>query len=88
MQIVAVLVLGAVVGASGRYLFERRLSGDGIIVTLIGVVGAIVASVLARQIVGPQHNVAALFGGLVGAMALVSLYWATGSADGQTLKRR
>lgn len=74
MELLALMLVGGIVGRSGRFLFHARRVGDGIIATMVGMLGAMISAGVAHTL-----DVRPNFGGLlllsaVGAMAFFSIF--------------
>ena len=75
MGIIWTILVGLVVGAIAKLLMPGKDPGGCIITTLLGVVGAVVATYLGQALGLYQAGQAAGFiGGIVGAMILLLIY--------------
>jgi uncharacterized membrane protein YeaQ/YmgE (transglycosylase-associated protein family) len=84
VEIAAVMIVGALVGRAGRHMLQSTFLEDGILATFVGVLGAMVTTVLAHALVGPVTLGASLLIAVFGTMGFFSIYVATvDSATGE-----
>lgn len=75
MDLIAVMLVGAAVGASGRFLFEGpRVPGDGVIATMLGILGAMVTAFMARGAALTPAGWSMVLVSALGAMAFFLLF--------------
>jgi uncharacterized membrane protein YeaQ/YmgE (transglycosylase-associated protein family) len=77
VEIAAVMIVGALVGRAGRHMLQSTFLEDGMIATLVGVLGAMVTTLLAHGLVGPVTLGASILIAAFGTMAFFSIYVAT-----------
>jgi uncharacterized membrane protein YeaQ/YmgE (transglycosylase-associated protein family) len=73
-SIVAILVIGLIVGAVAKLLMPGKDPGGCIVTILLGIAGAFVGTWLGRFFTGDQTYVAHWVMSIVGAMVLLLLY--------------
>ena len=72
-SIVAILIIGFIVGAIAKLLMPGKDPGGCIITILLGIAGAFVGTWIGRMFMGPNY-VAHWIMSIVGAMVLLLLY--------------
>jgi len=73
-SIVAILVIGLIVGAVAKLLMPGKDPGGCVVTILLGIAGAFVGTWLGRFFTGDQTYVAHWVMSIVGAMVLLLLY--------------
>jgi uncharacterized membrane protein YeaQ/YmgE (transglycosylase-associated protein family) len=78
MHIIGVIVIGFLAGLVAKLLMPGRDPGGFIVTTLLGIVGAVIASWLGQAIgwYGPDES-AGFIGAVVGALIVLAIYHAT-----------
>ena len=75
MHLIVTVIIGLLVGIVAKLLMPGRDPGGFIITALLGIVGAIVATYLGRELglYGP-NQAAGFIGAVIGAIILLALY--------------
>jgi uncharacterized membrane protein YeaQ/YmgE (transglycosylase-associated protein family) len=75
MSIIATIFIGLVVGIVAKLMMPGRDPGGFIITTLLGIVGAVVATYLGRALglYGPGET-AGFIGAVIGSVVLLAIY--------------
>jgi uncharacterized membrane protein YeaQ/YmgE (transglycosylase-associated protein family) len=77
VEIAAVMIVGALVGRAGRHMLEGGFIEDAMMTTLVGVLGALVTTVIAHTVAGPLSLGAIMLIAAVGTMAFFTIFLAT-----------
>jgi hypothetical protein len=83
-----VMIVGAVVGRAGRHMLEGGFLEDGMMATLVGVLGAMITAILVHAIAGPLNLGAVMLVVAVGTMAFFSIFLATVDRATDSKERR
>lgn len=86
VEVAAVMIVGALVGRAGRHMLQSTFLEDGITATLVGVLGAMVTTLLVHDLIGPVTLGASMLIAAFGTMGFFSIYVAT--VDRATEKRQ
>jgi uncharacterized membrane protein YeaQ/YmgE (transglycosylase-associated protein family) len=77
VEIAAVMIVGALVGRAGRHMMEGNFLEDAMMTTLVGVLGALVTTVIAHGVAGPLSLGATILIAAVGTMGFFTIFLAT-----------